>query len=328
MTNIVSSKQINNVELIYGGKANSLIRLVKMGMPVLDFFVVPADYFYRFVEYNNVVEEIETLLAEKKFSKAKDVISNCKFPISMREEISSLLEELRFELVAVRSSANNEDGASKSFAGQYNTYLNVEPNDVFDKIVDCWSSVLDDNVVSYIGDDEFNIYSVNVVVQRMSNPDYAGVAFSLNPTSRSKNYSLIESCQGLGEKLVSGETTPTKYIVHRELKVADMIFGDKMLTDDNIRELESYILEIEKEYGFPVDTEWCVTDNHIYILQARPITAFSDEVIVYDKIISREKKLFELEIYYNGEYNGIKALTKAYYNNPLFHFENTNITNI
>ena len=327
--NLINSRNIDNVKLVYGGKANSLIRLVEIGLPVPEFFVVPASYFYNYVNHNSLEDVITNLIKNKEYSKAKDIILNATFPTDMANEIFSMVDGLDLSEMSVRSSASNEDGESKSFAGQYNTYLNVSKDDLLSSIVNCWASILDDNVVSYIGDDTLDIYSVNVVVQKMINPDFAGVAFSMNPTSRSKNFSLIESCEGVGERLVSGETTPTRYIVRREIGVADIVIGKPMLANNHIKRLEEYLLTIEKEYGFPVDTEWCVLDDNIYILQARPITAFSNEVIMYEKRISRQKKLFELEIYNAGERDGIKAFTgDMYYFKPLFHFVNSEITHI
>lgn len=326
---LISSVMAEKVHLGYGGKADSLIKLVKMGVPVPEFFVVPSSYFKEFVIYNKLEKKILDLVKKQNYNSVKQLVLSSTFSDKMKNEIFDKVKELKLSEMSVRSSASNEDGKVKSFAGQYETFLNVKPSELLSKIVCCWLSILEDNVLSYIGDDEFNIYSVNVVVQKMINPDFAGVAFSKNPTSRSENYSLIESCRGVGEKLVSGETTPTRYIVRRELGVADLMIGEKMLSDKNISDIENYILKIEKEYKLPVDVEWCILDDCVYILQARPITAFVDEVISFDKRISRQKCLFELEIYNQGEFSGIKELTNGYYYfKPLFHVESPEITHI
>ena len=122
---MINSRNIDNVKLVYGGKANSLIRLVEMGLPVPEFFVVPASYFYDYVKYNDLEDVIDNLIKNKEYSKAKDVILSATFPTDMVNEIYSLVDILDLSEMSVRSSASNEDGESKSFAGQYNTYLNV-----------------------------------------------------------------------------------------------------------------------------------------------------------------------------------------------------------
>ena len=155
----------------------------------------------------------------------------------MAQKILTQLEINDFQEYSVRSSANNEDGKVKSFAGQYETFLNVKKEELFDAIKKCWLSILEDNVISYMGE-QVNIYSINVIIQKMINPELAGVAFSVDPTSRSKNYSIIEMCEGVGEKLVSGQTTPTKLDIRRDSMEVDLKLGDIQMPIDQIKELE------------------------------------------------------------------------------------------
>lgn len=296
-------------EINLGGKANSLIKLQKLGLPVPDFFVLPASYFEEYVKYNCMIEDFKQLIKNEQFDLIKKEIMRSSFPESMKNEIYVKAKEMDCETFSVRSSANNEDGKIKSFAGQYETFLNVSIDNLLDSIKKCWLSVLQDNVISYMEED-VNLYSVNVIIQKMINPEFAGVAFSIDPTSRSENYSIIEICEGVGEKLVSGEVTPTRIAVQRNILEIDLKIGDLKIPDEKIKELERYILSIEKAYETPIDMEWCFLNNKIYILQARPITAHQDSIIPFKKSISREKELFELEIYFKGEYFGIKELTR------------------
>lgn len=148
---------------------------------------------------------------------------------------------LNCDEVSVRSSANNEDGNEKSFAGQYETFLNVKKEDVLDKIKNCWCSLYDDNVISYTDINKFDIFGMNVVIQKMINPEFAGVAFSIDPSSNSKNYSYVEACTGNGEKLVSGEVTPSSYIIRRESSKVDYHEGENLLDNNTIIELEKLI---------------------------------------------------------------------------------------
>ena len=77
---------------------------------------------------------------------------------------------------------------------------------------------------------------MNVVVQQMINPEYAGVAFTIDPTTDTNNYSVIEMVQGLGAKLVSGEITPTKFLVRRETKNIDLVIGNIEIEESIIKE--------------------------------------------------------------------------------------------
>lgn len=304
-----------------GGKANSLIKLKENGIPVPEFFVIPASFYKKFLEDNHLLGDIQNLLAQRNWKEIKKIVETAPFAMSLENEIYAEFDKLDTEEVSVRSSAGNEDGASKSFAGQYETCLNVTRKNLLEAIKKCWSSLYDDNVISYTGIENFDFLSMNVVIQKMINPYCAGVAFSIDPVSKSENYSYIEACRGNGEKLVSGSVTPANYIVRRQTKKIDFHKGEDLLDDDTIRILEEWILKIEEIYGMPMDIEWCYLKNRIYILQARPITAFNKASEVLVKILTREKTLFEMELYYHGEYFGILSLTNnLYYQNPIFHF--------
>lgn len=250
------------------------------------------------------------------------------FPKDLEDEIFDFWEKYNFTKVAVRSSASNEDGQTKSFAGQYETFLNVDKKNLLTKIKNCWKSLFEDNVVEYSNDVSNRV--MNVIVEEMVDADYSGVAFSVNPTENGNNYSVIEVCPGLGEHLVSGSVTPTTLLVRRQTFRSDLTKGQYYLTEDDISRLEKIILRIEEIYAMPVDIEWCMKGKTIHILQARAITAHNPSVNLYRKVISREKTIIETEIYYKGEYEGIKSLTKdLYYFKPLFVYDKKKeITNI
>lgn len=309
-----------NEDINLGGKANSLFKLKKFDILIPDFFVISSTVFERFLEENNIVKTIKKHLLNNNFEFAKDIIMKSPFSIDLEKEIYSHFDKLNTPLVSVRSSASNEDGDKKSFAGQYSTCLNIKKDELFSAIKKCWISLYDDNVISY-SKEANNFFSMNVIVQKMIIPYCAGVSFSIDPTSRSKNYSYIEACLGNGEKLVSGEVTPSSYVVRRETTDIDFHEGKNLLSNDNIKKIMDNTLKIEQIYKKPMDIEWCLLNDEIYILQARPITAFSIENELIKNIITREKSLIEIELYYRGEYNRIKDLTNAlYYQKPIFHF--------
>ena len=314
--------------LDYGGKANSLIKLQNLGLPVPPFFVIPASLLKDVINQNNYFEEIQQLLLEKNYQRIRKIIMSVDFPEQIKNSILKEANKLGGESFSVRSSADNEDGKKKSFAGQYETYLNVGTDELLKTIKKCWLSALSENVIAY-ENKQINLFSINIIVQKMINPEYSGVSFSIDPTSRSRNYSVIEMCRGTGEKLVSGQVTPTKMLVQRKNLEIDFKIGSLSIPDDAVRKLEKYVLKIEKAYNVPIDMEWCYLDGVIYVLQARPITAHQDNIIPFVKNISREKTLLEIEIYYLGEYFGIKELTSGdYYFNPLFVVDRNSFASI
>lgn len=314
--------------LDYGGKANSLIKLKKLGLPVPSFFVIPASLLKEITNQNNHFEEIQQLLLEKNYQRIREIIMSVDFPEPIKNSILKEANRLGGESFSVRSSADNEDSKEKSFAGQYETYLNVGTDELLKTIKKCWLSALSENVIAY-EDKQINLFSINIIVQKMINPEYSGVSFSIDPTNRSRNYSVIEMCRGTGEKLVSGQVTPTKMLVQRKNLEIDFKIGSLSIPDDAVRKLEKYVLKIEKAHNAPIDMEWCYLDGVIYVLQARPITAHQDNIIPFVKNISREKALLEIEIYYLGEYFGIKELTGGdYYFNPLFVVDRNSFASI
>jgi len=294
-----------------GGKANSLLYLVKNGYNVPSFFIITTKAYEYFLKFNSIS-------IANDFESVKRKIADGEMPKEITDEINKMWDEYEFQKVAVRSSATNEDGETKSFAGQYMSFLNVEKKDLISKIKECWKSLYEDNVAAYSND----ISQMNVIVQEMVDADYSGVAFSLDPTSQSDKYSIIEVVQGLGEKLVSGYCTPSRYAIRRETSSCDSFDGNFELNDYTIKAIEENVLKIEKLYEKSVDIEWAFKDNKLYILQARSITAFNIAPTIFKKVLSREKSLIEIAIYYKGEFDGIKRLTNnLYYFKPLFIYD-------
>lgn len=319
MNYIVGYKEKLNAD--FGGKANSLLKLVENNFNVPRFYIITSKAYQEFLKFNHI-ESFNDL------EKLKKEIEEANFPKTLEDEIFEYWEKYNFDKSAVRSSASYEDGQDKSFAGQYRTFLNVDKKELLMKIKKCWISLFEDNVVAYSNDISNQV--MNVIVQEMVEADYSGVAFSSDPTGSSNNYSVIEVCQGLGEKLVSGNVTPTTMLVRRQTHHSDSITGQNYLTEEDITHLEQIILKIEEIYSMPMDIEWCTKKNLIYILQARAITAQNPSLNLYRKVISREKTIIETEIYYQGEYEGIKSLTKnLYYFKPLFIYDKEKeITNV
>ena len=178
---------------------------------------------------------------------------------------------------AVRSSGTNEDLGNLSFAGQYDTYLNVRGvEDVCQAVHDCAQSLSNPRVTAYAGRTGIDMSGARmaVVVQRMVDAEISGVAFSIDAVGGMDKQILIEAVPGLGEQLVSGAVTPHRYIYDwYESRLVEDSPG--LLGPAEVAKLARIVLDIQILYGFPVDVEWAITGETVHVLQARPITTIS-----------------------------------------------------
>jgi pyruvate, water dikinase len=200
--------------------------------------------------------------------------------------------------LAVRSSAVDEDGADASFAGQHLTLLNVPSwEDVVPALREIWWSANSDSAITYrqrVG--LFTRPSVAVVVQRLLDPDVAGVMFTRNPVTGADER-MIEASWGLGEAVVAGLVIPDNYRISRSGEVLDRMTGVKKvrirslpdggtveeevpaelcerlcLGDDELAELCGMAGRCEEVYGEGRDIEWAFAQGQLYLLQCRAIT--------------------------------------------------------
>ena len=301
----------------YGGKADSLLYLVDNNVLVPSFFIITKEDYIKFLIDNSIYDEVERLFNNKKYVEIKKLIMEQSITNDLSKKISSELPKLDGKVYAIRSSANNEDGKNKSFAGQYDSFLNVLEEDIFLNIKKCFCSLYNDNVITY--SDDYDIYGINVIIQSMIKADYSGVCFTVDPSSETNNYMLIEMVLGLAEKLVNGEVIPTKFFVRKETLMIDLKIGDISLDDTIFIKMIECFKKIEELYKCPMDIEYAIKDLKIYILQARPITARTKLPKLFNLTLTRQKSLIDIELYYKGEYLGIKKITKnLYYFKPLF----------
>ena len=201
-------------------------------------------------------------------------------------------------VVAVRSSAIDEDSAGASFAGIYTTLLNVRGEGaVLRAIASCWASAEDPRVAAYRRSKGLPDAGVGVLVQELVAADVAAVVFSNNPTNGAVDEIVINANFGLGESIVSGLATPDTWIVQRPDLQLRFVLGAKekmtiladegtrevpvlrtlrdrpCLADVQVRALAELALRLEAAMGWPVDIECAFQGEQLYLLQCRPITA-------------------------------------------------------
>ena len=182
--------------------------------------------------------------------------------------------------VAVRSSGAAEDFDEASFAGLYETYLDVRDVDTLRRrIADCRASIRNDRVLAYLcrrGIDPGRA-AVSVLVQRLVDARIAGVGFSLDPVTGIEEHALVECCAGLGERLVSGRTTPSRAVI----RLSDGVVVEQAAGEDGVtlsptqaEELADLLLRAQAARHRPQDVEWAIDgDAKLWLLQSRAITA-------------------------------------------------------
>ena len=227
-----------------GGKGYNLHRLHKAGLPVPRAVVI-RPHTINVDELSAGLERIEWLRSGDKF--------------------------------AVRSSGVGEDSQDKSWAGIFDSYLFVGSHAIAHHVQKVIDSMKTSRYGKYAAESGAEINSMAVIVQEMVDADYAGVAFTTSPIENDHRITLIEMVEGIGESLVSSQKTPATLRVNKVTNMTRV----QQAGDDNIDEsvlleicglLMPYLHKIEELYGLPMDVEWAVHNNQIFILQARPIT--------------------------------------------------------
>lgn len=296
-----------------GGKGASLARLTRAGLPVPDGFYVTTTAYQQFVEINRlqagVLQAVEAVEAASPASleAASRAIQELFVAASMPPEVAGAVARAYAALpgtnpaVAVRSSATAEDLPELSFAGQQETYLNIQgAAQVLEAVKHCWASLWTPRAIGYRqqhGIDQRAV-SLAVVVQLLIPAEAAGILFTADPVTGLCDRELISAAWGLGEAVVGGLVTPDSLVVEKESgRILDRQTADKQvmtvrvdgsveqqpvpedlrraptLDDSRAAELSRLGVQIESLYGVPMDVEWALADGNFAILQARPITA-------------------------------------------------------
>jgi len=206
---------------------------------------------------------------------------------------------LEVEKVAVRSTGLAEDGANQSFAGVFDSVLNVTEDNLVKAVTQVRQSYQNGRVASYSVEKDHDKGSV--LIQAMVDADYAGVMFTEHPDST--GCMLVEVVEGLGESLVSGTATPTAY---RYGVVSGVALDETDQAPINLKPLILLGQKIEEVFGSPQDIEWAYANGHFYILQARDITVFAQQAGTPKAILEQERH--RLLSHLNGENNDDDAV--------------------
>ncbi|MGI5456116.1 PEP/pyruvate-binding domain-containing protein [Streptomyces sp. CA-249302] len=308
-----------------GGKCAGLLAMTGSGLAVPPGFALTADAFDTLLDGDGLRAEIDALLArldgsdtadtEARAAEVRRLVTERPVPATVATAVTSAYQALGDVPVAVRSSAETEDLAGASFAGQYDTYLWVRGADaVLDAVRRCWASLWTARAISYrlAGGVPERGLSMAVGVQRMVDARTAGVALTLNPSDGDRSKIVIDAVWGLGEPMVSGEMTPDHYVVdkvllvpvrtalapkHHELvaapdgaglvrrTVAEARRDAACLTPAEVVAVARLAKTVERRCGCPQDIEWAIDRTpvplpdgvpRVLLLQTRPETVWSN----------------------------------------------------
>lgn len=193
-------------------------------------------------------------------------------PRELMAELRLALADLGDGPVAVRSSAAEEDGAGASFAGQYESVLNVEGLGALTAAVRrCWASSRSSRIAVYRGG-RAPAGPIGLLVQRMVPADAAGAAFSVNPVTGDPGETLVSAVPGLADQLMAGTVTPDEWVVRggdAQLRSG----AHHALQEKQVRSIAQLTCRVAAHLGAPQDVEWAIAGPAVWLIQARPITA-------------------------------------------------------
>ncbi|HHM05637.1 MAG TPA: phosphoenolpyruvate synthase, partial [Gammaproteobacteria bacterium] len=304
---------LQDVALV-GGKNASLGEMYRalrgQGVPVPNGFAITAEAYWYVLKQAGALPALRETLdglrpddisdLARRAARARDMVYRAGIPDDLAAEIQAAYETLQAEYgeevsLAVRSSATAEDLPTASFAGQQETYLNIQgANALLVAVRCCLASLFTDRAIHYRmerGFDHFKVaLSVGVMKMVRSDLSASGVMFSLDTETGFPDVVFITASWGLGENVVQGAVDPDEFYVHKPTyergyravlrrklgaKKIKMVYGSGSgmettrnlptsraererycLGDDDVLKLAGYAIKVEQHYGRPMDMEW------------------------------------------------------------------------
>ncbi|MEU5592870.1 phosphoenolpyruvate synthase [Streptomyces sp. NPDC020298] len=295
-----------------GGKGKNLHALSMSGFHIPSWSILGLDVFGEFCRGSGLDEHLARLFADGRPSHARQVadeiarlIESAPLGERVTEAIALAYRQAGGGAVAVRSSGAEEDGVRHSFAGQFDTFLNVRGLDeVASRVRRCWASGFSERSLRYRARHGLPVDTdgVAVIVQRMVPAERSGVLFTADPATGRTDRHVVSAVHGLGEGLVSGAVDADTVVLDAATgEPLTTVVGDKQerydagtgpgcqvspvadedratlsLTAADLARLhETGVRVTAHQGGTPQDIEWAVADGTLWILQSRPVTALA-----------------------------------------------------
>ncbi|MEV6430332.1 phosphoenolpyruvate synthase [Nocardia sp. NPDC051463] len=295
------------IAALAGGKARGLHNLHTSGFRVPEWVVLGTDVFEQVLHAGDLTAELTALLATDDLERAlaagaalRTQVAAAALPPTVLALITDAYDRLDGGAIAVRSSVAAEDGPGHSYAGQFDSFLNVNGHDaVTSRVLACWASAFSERSIRYAFAHGLPpTGAAAVVLQRLIPARTSGVMFTANPITGAAEELVISAVYGLGEGLVSGSVDADSVIVDKSSgAVLETVLGDKersytpagdqgvaidevdkgrrsraALSDAELVEVAELGRKLEADLGAPQDVEWAIDDDGLWLLQTRPIT--------------------------------------------------------
>jgi len=307
---IDSSYSLFTAQKELGGKGFRLYEMEKAGLPVPSWKGCPQSFFKKELQESNLFSILEDAFKNKNFKEiseqADDLFLKAPFSKDFHHLCDTLIAFFKDQFLAVRSSAADEDSITHSFAGQMSTFLFVQNRSELEKAIRlCWASAFSERILIYRQENNLlhlEKIAVAVIIQKMIPSDISGVLFGMDPISQNHEHIVINSVYGVGEGLVSGALDADTYILKKssfEIKEERLTVKEKKfiqkeqggiqevdvelhlqkkssLSHEHLQKLHQMNEKLENMYHFPQDIEWAIYQDHLYLLQTRPITTLKN----------------------------------------------------
>ncbi len=256
-----------------GGKAANLIALRDAGFNVPTFAVVPVTALPEFFVAHGL--PVDSTGDDDEIRRRVAAIEALPLPAGVTAQLDAAWRDLGPGPLCVRSSGTCEDLGDLSFAGQYESVLDIHDRAGLEAAVRrCWASMFAPRVVEYFRANRlpFARAGMALVVQKYIQARFSGVTFTVNPLTGQQYELLLEYCEGAGEQLVSGRVTPKRVVAdHRRGQVIEGELPPGMPGD-----AIALFRRVQILFGRPQDIEWALGgDGTLWLVQSRPITSIT-----------------------------------------------------
>ncbi|MER6736860.1 phosphoenolpyruvate synthase [Streptomyces puniciscabiei] len=292
-----------------GGKGKNLHALTTSGFHVPTWSVLGTNVFAEFCRGSGLDEHLARLLTDGWESRPGQVaeesarlIRAAPLGASVADAVRRAYQQAGGGAVAVRSSGAEEDGTRHSFAGQFDSFLNIRGTDeVIAHVRRCWASAFSERSLRYRAQRRLppGTGGVAVVVQRMVPAERSGVLLTADPATGRTDRHVVSAVPGLGEGLVSGAVDADTVLLDAATgEPLSTVIGDKRerydagagpgckvspLADEeraepalsaaDLARLHETGTRISAHHGAPQDIEWAIAEGTLWILQSRPVTS-------------------------------------------------------
>jgi phosphoenolpyruvate synthase/pyruvate phosphate dikinase len=297
---------------LIGGKGYALGQLISQGYNVPPGFCVTTLVYDQFLDQTGLRDLITLELNRKNMGemrweeiwdtalRIRNLFLRMPFPANLKKTLKAHCDHyFQTASVVVRSSAGDEDAAGSSFAGLHESYVNVRGFDAVIKHIQLvWASLWSDRALLYRRELGLDVEhsAMAVVVQQLVQSDVSGIVFSRNPNDPEQT--IIEAVHGLNQGLVDGSIEPDQWLLNRSTgnlvkhipvdRARFMVCTDEGVTlaplppdkaktaplnAGQVNQLFQLAHNLEQQFGSPQDIEWTLSNNRLFVLQSRPVTA-------------------------------------------------------